>query len=72
MPDFVVELTDGSLLLVEVKGMEREQDRSKEAGARRWIEAVNHWGRLGRWRYAKTHSPHQLASVLAVEQPAVQ
>lgn len=50
----------------EVKGLEREQDRSKEGGARRWVDAVNHWGRLGRWRYAKIHSPHQLESVLAV------
>jgi len=66
VPDFVVELVDGSFLLVEVKGLEREQDRSKEAGARRWIDAVNHWGRLGRWRYAKIHSPHQLEAVLAV------
>ncbi len=67
VPDFIVELTDGSFLLIEVKGLEREQDRSKEAGARRWIDAVNHWGRLGRWRYAKIHSPHQLESVLSVE-----
>ena len=66
VPDFLVELADGSFLLVEVKGLEREQDRSKEAGARRWVDAVNHWGRLGRWRYAKIHSPHQLEAVLAV------
>ena len=37
-------------LLIEVKGLEREQDRSKDAGAARWIAAVNHWGRLGHWR----------------------
>jgi type III restriction enzyme len=70
VPDFVVELIDGTFLLVEVKGLEREQDRSKEAGARRWIDAVNHWGRLGLWRYAKIHSPHQLAAVLAVAEQA--
>ncbi len=70
VPDFVVEVTDGSFLLIEVKGQEREQDRSKEAGARRWVSAVNHWGRLGRWRYAKIHSPHQLEAVLAVKPPA--
>jgi len=38
-----------------------------QAGARRWIDAVNHWGRIGRWRYAKIYSPHELASVLAVD-----
>jgi len=28
---------------------------------------VNHWGKLGQWRYAKIHLPHQLESVLAVK-----
>ena len=67
VPDFLVELGDGTFLVVEVKGLEREQDRSKEAGARRWIDAVNHWGKLGRWRYAKIYSPHQLTTALGVE-----
>lgn len=69
-PDFIVELrqADGTRshdhLVVEVKGLEREADRSKDAGAHRWIAAVNHWGKLGQWRYAKIHSPHDLVSVL--------
>lgn len=67
VPDFLVELSDGSFLVVEVKGLEREQDRSKEAGARRWVDALNHWCKLGRWRYAKIHSPHQLESAFAME-----
>jgi len=70
-PDFLISLIDGTTLVVEVKGLEREQDRSKEAGARRWIDAVNHWGKLGPWRYAKIYGPHQLGSVLAVDAEAV-
>jgi type III restriction enzyme len=70
VPDFLVEVRapereDGvEHLVVEVKGLEREQDRSKDVGAQRWIAAVNHWGKLGRWRYVKIHSPHQLKAVL--------
>jgi type III restriction enzyme len=72
-PDFIVDLRDASgapgdaaddHLVVEVKGLEREADRSKDVGAQRWVAAVNHWGKLGRWRYAKLHSPHDLISVL--------
>lgn len=44
---------------------EREQDRSKDVGAARWIAAVNHWARLGRWRCVKIHSPHQATPALA-------
>jgi type III restriction enzyme len=70
IPDFIVDLRDASgarsdeHLVVEVKGLEREADRSKDVGAQRWIAAVNHWGKLGRWRYVKLHSPHDLVSVL--------
>ena len=70
IPDFLVDVAapdreDGvEHLVVEVKGLEREQDRSKDVGAARWIAAVNHWGRLGHWRYAKIHSPRQLGVVL--------
>ncbi len=50
----------GEHLVIEVKGLEREQDRAKEVGVGRWIAAVNRWGRLDRWRFAKIHSPHDL------------
>ena len=69
-PDFLVDLRGASgvpndeHLVLEVKGLEREADRSKDVGAARWIDAVNHWGKLGHWRYAKIHSPHDLLSVL--------
>ena len=65
-PDFLVQSHDGENLLVEVKGLEREPDRSKDVGAARWIAAVNHWARLGRWRYAKILGPYDLQRVLAV------
>jgi len=35
-------------------------------GAVRWQDAVNHWGKLGRWSYVKIHTPYQLSQVLGV------
>ena len=73
IPDFIVTLRDAAgapsddHLVIEVKGLEREADRSKDVGAQRWIAAVNHWGKLGRWRYVKLHSPHDLMSVLGAD-----
>jgi len=29
---------------LEVKGYETERDQEKEAAARRWVKAVNHYG----------------------------
>jgi type III restriction enzyme len=50
IPDFIVDLRDASgspsddHLVVEVKGLEREADRSKDVGAQRWIAAVSTTG----------------------------
>lgn len=59
-PDFVVRLRDGTTLLLEIKGEEREKDRAKHQAARRWISAVNHWGQLGRWAFLVCPDPQQL------------
>jgi type III restriction enzyme len=61
-PDFLVRLavTRGDLtLMLEVKGFEDDQARAKHAAAKRWIEAVNNWGRLGHWAFHVCRDPHQ-------------
>lgn len=63
-PDFLVRLTDGTTVILEIKGMEDEQDRAKHQAARRWVAAVNHWGRLGRWDFLVCHDPQRLGEVL--------
>lgn len=50
-PDFLVKLTDGTTLILEIKGYEDEEDREKHTAAHRWVAAVNNWGELGRWRF---------------------
>ena len=56
-PDFVVRLTNGLTLLLEIKGEEREQDRAKHQAAQRWVSAVNHWGQLGQWAFHVCRNP---------------
>lgn len=51
IPDFVVRLTNGSMLLIEGKGEADEKDDAKFTAARRWTQAVNTWNGLGQWRY---------------------
>jgi type III restriction enzyme len=50
-PDFVARLTSGEILLLEGKGDPDEKDDAKATAARRWVEAVNTWGGLARWRH---------------------
>jgi type III restriction enzyme len=63
-PDYVVRLSNGIHLLLEVKGLETEQDRAKHEAARRWAEAVNTWGVLGRWAFAVCRDPRDVAGLL--------
>jgi len=59
-PDFLVRLADDTTLILEIKGEEDEQDRAKHQAAWRWVAAVNHWGKLGRWAFDVCSDPKRL------------
>ena len=50
-PDFLVKLTNGLHLIVEIKGYQTNQDAAKHDAANRWISAVNNWGQMGEWAF---------------------
>lgn len=68
VPDYLIRLrrTDGSeiRLILEIKGMETEQDRAKHAAAQRWVQAVNHHGEFGVWALALCKEPHGIEKLL--------
>ena len=64
-PDFLVRMSmpDGEpdlTLVLEVKGFEDNQTTAKHEGARRWVRAVNNWGKLGRWAFHVCRNPQML------------
>lgn len=61
-PDFIVRLRSGVQLLLEVKGQPHAETEAKHQAARRWVSAVNHWGRLGRWGFEVCWDPQQLGT----------
>ncbi|HEV2771430.1 MAG TPA: hypothetical protein VGV57_01150 [Thermoleophilaceae bacterium] len=63
-PDFIVWLIDGRMLLVEGKGRKTERDDSKHHAARRWRDAVNDWGAMGRWEFAIARSTADVTTIL--------
>lgn len=50
MPDFLVNLKNGTTLILEVKGFESEPARAKHEAAKRWCEAVFAWVETGEWK----------------------
>lgn len=61
IPDFLVRLSNGATLVLEIKGQEDDQDRAKHQAAQRWASAVNRWGKLGRWYFHVCRNPQTLA-----------
>ena len=43
-PDFIVQMTNGANVVVEIKGRPDPDVDAKNQAAKRWISAVNHWG----------------------------
>jgi type III restriction enzyme len=68
VPDYLVRIDGGEreplMVILEIKGLEGEQDRAKYQAAARWCSAVNNHGGFGRWIFAPTRKPHALAAEL--------
>ena len=59
-PDFLVRLSSGVTVVLEIKGFEDDQTKAKHTAAHRWVEAVNNWGQLGRWVFHVCRNPQLL------------
>jgi type III restriction enzyme len=62
-PDFLVRLDvpgPDLTLVLEVKGYEDDQTKAKHGAAKRWVAAVNNWGKLGRWAFHVCRDPQVL------------
>lgn len=66
-PDYLVRLrtANGEIkVILEVKGFEKEEDRQKEAAAKRWVKAVNHHGEFGLWAFCVCRDPKHATQLL--------
>ncbi|MFO1351529.1 MAG: hypothetical protein U1F68_13030 [Gammaproteobacteria bacterium] len=64
-PDFLVRLADGTTVVLEIKGRITAQEQAKFEAAKRWVDAVNHWGKLGRWEFMLCDDPQKLPDQLS-------
>ena len=64
-PDFIVRLCNSVNVVTEIKGQQHEDTDAKHQAARRWVSAVNHWGRLGKWDFLVCREPQRLTEAFA-------
>jgi type III restriction enzyme len=59
-PDYLVRLSNGITMVLEIKGFEDAQDQAKHEAARRWVTAVNNWSKPGKWDFHLNRDPQIL------------
>ena len=64
-PDFLIRLVSGDMLVLEVKGRERDRDHTKRRFLDEWVAAVNAHRGFGRWRWAVSRKPGDVHDILA-------
>jgi type III restriction enzyme len=48
-PNFLIKLANGKMLILEVKGRDNQQNRTKREYLNEWVDAVNSDRRFGKW-----------------------
>lgn len=65
LPDFIVRLVSGKMLIIEIKGQDLGDVETKTAAAWRWVDAVNREGGHGVWEYHLVKNPPDLGVILS-------
>ena len=66
-PDFLIRLKNGEMLVLETKGQDSQQDRTKREFLDEWVKAVNQYGGFGKWKWAVSTHPKDVSGMLGSE-----
>jgi len=64
-PDFLIRLATGTNLVLEVKGEDTQQNKTKRKFLAEWVDAVNQHGGFGRWSSDVSFDPNEVPDILA-------
>ena len=67
VPDYLIRLSNGKTLVLEVKGQDSEQNRAKRAAMETWIQAVNEQGGFGQWCFDVVFEPAEIRDVVMAQ-----
>jgi type III restriction enzyme len=63
-PDYLVRLTNGTILVLEVKGRDDQQQQTKREFLAEWVRAVNGHGGFGVWAADVSRHPKDVVGIL--------
>lgn len=64
LPDYLIKLDNGMMLLLEVKGQETRRDVEKRKALAEWVETVNGTGEYGKWCNDVSYSVADLDGII--------
>ncbi len=64
IPDFLIQLKNGTNLILEVKGEDSQQNHAKRQALDEWIQAVNNKGGFGTWAAEISFLPADIPGLL--------
>ena len=67
LPDFLVRLVDGRMLILEVKGQDDDEQRTKRQFLDEWVRAVNTHGGFGAWAWGVPRRPLDVLDILEAQ-----
>ena len=63
-PDFLIRLRTKKFLILETKGQDTQQDKTKREFLDEWVRAVNEHGGFGSWDWAVSRDPADVAGII--------
>jgi len=64
-PDFLIRLKNGVTLVLEIKGVDSNQDREKRRHLQEWTDVVNEDGGHGTWTWDVAFNPGDVRGIIA-------
>ncbi len=65
IPDYLIRLSNGKTLVLEIKGKDSQQNKAKRAALDMWVKGVNAKGGFGAWCWDVAFEPAKVYDVIA-------
>jgi type III restriction enzyme len=64
VPDFIIRLSNGKTLVLEIKGEDSDQNKAKRSALDAWVKAVNARGGFGVWCWDVAFEPAKIQDIV--------